>query len=57
MIGQSEAQVRLVSLLPVIRAVAQEAEAAGLEDLGGMAFRSDLMSIRHETQTTRLFRS
>ena len=56
-IGQSEAQVRLVALLPIIRAVALEAEAAGLEGLGGMAFRSDLMSIRHETQSTRLFRS
>lgn len=56
-IGQSEAQVRLAALLPVIRAIAAEAEGASLEDLGGMAFRSDLMSIRHETQTTRLFRS
>jgi urease accessory protein len=56
-IGQSAAQVRLAALLPVIRAVAAEAEGASLEDLGGMAFRSDLMSIRHETQVTRLFRS
>ena len=56
-IGQSEAQVRLAAVLPVIRAIAAEAEGASLEDLGGMAFRSDLMSIRHETQTTRLFRS
>jgi len=56
-IGQSAAQVRLAALMPVIRSVAAEAEGAGLDDLGGMAFRSDLMSIRHETQTTRLFRS
>ena len=40
-----------------IRSVAAEAEGASLDDLGGMAFRSDLMSLRHETQTTRLFRS
>lgn len=56
-IGQSEAQVRMAALLPVIHAVAGEAEQAGLDDIGGMAFRSDLMSIRHETQQTRLFRS
>ncbi len=56
-IGQSEAQVRLAALLQVIHAVALEAEGASLDDLGGMAFRSDLMSFRHETQVTRLFRS
>lgn len=56
-IGQSEAQVRLAALQPIIARVADEAETADLDDLGGMAFRSDLMSLRHETQTTRLFRS
>lgn len=56
-IGQSEAQVRLAALMPVIRETAALAETAGLEDLGGMAFRADLMSFRHETQVTRLFRS
>lgn len=56
-IGQSAAQVRLAGLMPVIAAVAHEAEAASLDDLGGMAFRSDMMSLRHETQTTRLFRA
>ena len=30
---------------------------AALDDLGGCAFRSDLASLRHETQYTRLFRS
>lgn len=56
-IGQSAAQVRIAALMPVIRAVAAEAEGAGLDDLGSMAFRSDLMSLSHETQATRLFRS
>ena len=33
------------------------AETAGRDDLGGCVFRSDLASLRHETQYTRLFRS
>ncbi|MCZ8183537.1 MAG: urease accessory protein UreF [Beijerinckiaceae bacterium] len=56
-IGQAEAQSRQASLLPVLSALADEALTASLDDLGGMAIRGDLMSLRHETQTTRLFRS
>lgn len=56
-IGQSEAQARLAALMPLITAVARKAETQTLEDIGGSAFRADLMSVRHETQTTRLFRS
>ena len=56
-IGQSEAQARLAALMPLIAAVARKAETQTLDDLGGSAFRADLMSLRHETQTTRLFRS
>lgn len=56
-IGQNEAQRRLASLQPVISDLVEETRNAGLDDLGGMAIRGDLMSLRHETQTTRLFRS
>jgi urease accessory protein len=56
-IGQSGAQVALAALHPVLQAVAALAQSTGLDDLGGMVFRADLMSTRHETQTTRLFRS
>lgn len=56
-IGQSEAQSRLAGLLPAIAAVSDEALASSPDDLGGMALRGDLMSLRHETQTSRLFRS
>lgn len=56
-IGQAEAQARQASLLPILSALADEALTASLDDLGGMAIRGDLMSLRHETQTTRLFRS
>jgi urease accessory protein len=56
-IGQNEAQTRLAGFMPTIAGLAAEAPALTVEDLGGMAMRGDLMSLRHETQTTRLFRS
>lgn len=56
-IGQSQAQVRLARLLPVVNAVAAAAIRANLADLGTMAFRADLMSLRHEALGARLFRS
>lgn len=56
-IGQNEAQTRLAGFLPAIAGLAAETPGLTVEDLGGMAMRGDLMSLRHETQTTRLFRS
>lgn len=56
-IGQTDGQKVTAALLPRVRATACEAEAATLDDLGGAAFRSDIASLRHETQYTRLFRS
>jgi urease accessory protein len=56
-IGQTDGQRITAALLPRVRATAAEAEAAGLDDIGGSAFRSDIASLRHETQYTRLFRS
>jgi urease accessory protein len=40
-----------------LREAAARAEAMALDDLGGCVFRSDLASLRHETQYSRLFRS
>ena len=56
-IGQSEAQRLLARALPAIEALARWAIKAGLDDLGTCAFRSDLASMRHETQYSRIFRS
>jgi urease accessory protein len=56
-IGQSDGLRVLSALEPAIAELAVRAEAATLEDLGGCAIRSDIASMRHETQTTRLFRS
>jgi urease accessory protein len=43
--------------MPIIRDTAQGCAGSNLGDLGGSAFRSDLASLKHETQYTRLFRS
>lgn len=56
-VGQTDGQRIIAALLPAVRALAEEARTATLDDLGGAAFRSDLSSLRHETQYTRLFRS
>ena len=47
----------LRALIPVVLEVAAAAGRLGTDDLGGCAFRSDIASMRHETQYTRLFRS
>ncbi|KAA2242367.1 urease accessory protein UreF [Salinarimonas soli] len=56
-VGQTDGQRITAALLPALVAAAGEAGAATLDDLGGSTFRSDLASLRHETQYTRLFRS
>jgi urease accessory protein len=56
-IGQSHGQSIIAALVPTIREVAQSCASKNLDELGGSAFRSDLASLRHETQYTRLFRS
>jgi urease accessory protein len=56
-IGQSDAQSVIAALIPMIGETAQSCGSENLDDLGGSAFRSDLASLKHETQYTRLFRS
>ena len=56
-IGQTDGQRILAALMPTIRKIAKRASDSTLDDLGSAAFRSDLASLRHETQYTRLFRS
>ena len=56
-VGQSDAQRIIASLLPGIELAANFAATATLDDLGGATFRSDVASLAHETQYTRLFRS
>ncbi len=56
-LGQTTGLLVLAALEPVIIATEAETNGASLDDLGGLAFRADLASLRHETQYTRLFRS
>jgi len=56
-LGQTAGQHVLAALEPAIVASAQRALATPLDEVGGAAFRTELASMRHETQYTRLFRS
>jgi urease accessory protein len=56
-LGQTQAQIAIAQLSPVITDIAERAQATGLDDLGTAAPAIELCSLRHETQYTRLFRS
>lgn len=57
LIGQTDGQRILAAMLPALKAVAYAAARTTLDDLGGATLRSDLASLAHETQYSRLFRS
>jgi urease accessory protein len=56
-LGQTDGQRVIAALAPRIAAAAEVALTRPLEDLGSAAPMVDLLSMRHETQYTRLFRS
>lgn len=56
-LGQTDSQRVLAALEPVVVTTGHRAIVASLDDPGGATFRSDIASMRHETQYTRLFRS
>lgn len=56
-IGQNEATALLAGFEPLALATAARASRSTLDDLGGCAFVSEIMAMRHETQYSRLFRS
>jgi urease accessory protein len=56
-LGQTDGQRALAALEPVVAETAAAARVLALDDIGGHALRSDIASMRHETQYTRLFRS
>lgn len=56
-LGQTDGQRVMASVLPTVEAVAARAAAATLDDVGGTAVAIDILSMKHETQYTRLFRS
>jgi urease accessory protein len=56
-LGQTDGTKIVASLTPLVREIAARAEKSTFDDLGGAAIRSDIASMKHETQYTRLFRS
>lgn len=56
-LGQTDGQRALAAMEPVVTETAALARATALDAIGGHALRSDIASMRHETQYTRLFRS
>ncbi len=56
-IGQTDAQRVIAAVMPMIERIAAEAELSTLDDIGSMAFVSDIAAIAHETLDTRLFRT
>ncbi|MEZ5844402.1 MAG: urease accessory UreF family protein [Hyphomicrobiaceae bacterium] len=57
LIGQTDGQRVIASLLDTLTAATTAALDLTLDDLGSATLRSDLASLAHETQYTRLFRS
>jgi urease accessory protein len=56
-VGQNAATTLLAGFEPLALATTARAAASTLDDLGGCAFISDVMAMKHETQYSRLFRS
>ncbi|MGA0562393.1 urease accessory protein UreF [Ancylobacter sp. VNQ12] len=56
-LGQTDGNRALAAATMTVREVAPLALEMPLERIGGAALRSDIASMRHETQYTRLFRS
>ena len=56
-LGQTDGNKALAAATKTVREIAPLALDVPLERLGGAALKSDIASMRHETQYTRLFRS
>ena len=56
-LGQTAGLRILAMMEPVVTGLVEQTRSAGLDDLGGACFRSDIAALRHETQRTRLFRT
>ncbi|MFN4172748.1 MAG: urease accessory protein UreF, partial [Pseudorhodobacter sp.] len=56
-LGQTEAQLALARLAPLILDLGEEAATAPLDSIGAATFRADLASAAHETLDVRIFRT
>ncbi|PSL21198.1 urease accessory protein [Shimia abyssi] len=56
-LGQTAGQTALHSVTPLCQSIADQAITQSLDDLGASSFATDIASMAHETQYSRLFRS
>lgn len=56
-LGQTDGQKVLAGLIPTCRRIAERAQDASLDDVGGIGILADIASMRHETQAPRFFQS
>ena len=56
-LGQTDAQKLIRDLTPLCGRIAEQAQQVGLEELSSTAFLSDIASMTHETQYSRIFRT
>jgi len=56
-LGHSDGQRAMIDVEPMVAHAALEGLSHPISDLGGAAILSDIASMKHETQYTRLFRS
>lgn len=56
-LGQRDGLLALASMEAPVLAAASKAARSSIEDIGGCAIVSDIMSLRHEVQYSRVFRS
>lgn len=56
-IGQTDGLAILAAVEPVIAALAPALAQAGEDDLGSASFAADIAAMKHETLSTRIFRS
>lgn len=56
-LGQTEGQNLIRALTPLLSEIADNAVAGTLDDLSGTAFLTDIASMKHEIQYSRIFRT
>ncbi|RYE32969.1 MAG: urease accessory protein UreF [Hyphomicrobiales bacterium] len=56
-LGQRDGVATLAALEPIVLRTAQRAAGSTLDDLGACTIRADILSMNHETQYSRVFRS
>lgn len=56
-LGQTDGQVIIAALHPLLLRLAQETAEAGIDEIGSGALASDLAAMHHETMDVRIFRT